>query len=71
LNTILNDLDNPDARIRKAAVEDVVQFESPDAIPALKAAMAATDDLDEKMRLKKAVDFLTPDAPDLAANPPQ
>ena len=59
LRQILRELDNPEPRIRDAAVDAAVQFKSPDAIPALKDAEAQATDLDEKVKLQKAIDFLS------------
>lgn len=59
LPPILADLNNPEREIRLAAIEATKQFGSKDAIPALKAAAAQTEDLEEKIALLKAADFLT------------
>jgi hypothetical protein len=58
LNTILSALGDPDAPVRKAAVEAAIQFGSQDAIPALQDAAAQTEDPQEKIDLLKAVEFL-------------
>jgi HEAT repeat protein len=59
LRQILGELDNPEPRIRQAAVDAAVQFKSPDAIPVLKDALAQATDLNEKVNLQKAIDFLS------------
>jgi len=59
LSQILRELDNPDPQIREAAVVAAVQFKSPDAIPALKDAEAQATNLDEKVKIQKAIDFLS------------
>jgi hypothetical protein len=59
LNIILSELNNPDPEIRSAAVTATVQFDSALAIPALKNAYSRADDPDEKIKIKKAIDFLT------------
>jgi HEAT repeat protein len=59
LSNILADLTNPDKEIRVAAIEAARQFGSADAIPALKAAADATDDLQEKNDDLQAADFLS------------
>ena len=58
LMTILSELNNPEVRIRKAAIEASVQFGSRDAIPALREALATADDPVEKAEITRAVDFL-------------
>jgi HEAT repeat protein len=59
LQQILRELDNPEPSIRTAAVEAAVQFKSPDAIPALKDAEDQATNLDEKVTIQKAIDFLS------------
>lgn len=59
LHVILSELNNRDPRIREAAVTASVQFKSPDAIPALRDAYPGTDDLEEKVRIARAIDFLS------------
>jgi hypothetical protein len=59
LRQILTELNNPEPKIRAAAVQATVQFESPDAIPALKEALAQTTDLDEAVALRNAIHFLS------------
>ncbi len=60
LQQILGELDNAEPRIRAAAVEAAVQFKSPDAIPALQSAFERATDLDEKLNIRHAIEFLTP-----------
>ena len=59
LSNILGDLTNADKEIRVAAIEATKQFDSTDAIPALKAAAEATDDVQEKSDYLEAADFLS------------
>jgi hypothetical protein len=59
LSNILAGLTNSEKEIREAAIESVKQFGSTDAIPALKAAAEATDNLQEKIAYLEAADFLT------------
>ena len=59
LSNILSDLTSPDKEIRAAAIEAAEQFGSSNAIPALKGVAANTDDLQEKVALLEAVDFLS------------
>jgi hypothetical protein len=63
LNSILSELNNPDAEIRDAAVIAAVQFKSADAIPALQEAYLRADDPEEKLSIRKAVEFLEPASP--------
>jgi HEAT repeat protein len=58
LKTILSELNNQDPEIRKTALAAAVDFGSLDAIPALKNQLAWTDDLQEKMDITKAIEFL-------------
>ena len=60
LNTILSELNNPDAEIRQAAITASVQFKSADAIPALQDAYTRADDPEEKISIRKAIEFLAP-----------
>jgi hypothetical protein len=60
LSSILSELNNPEAEIRDAAVMAAVQFKSADAIPALQDAYARTDELEEKVSIRKAIEFLEP-----------
>src|ERR1035437_4153950 len=59
LSNILAQLTNPNEDIREAAIEAAKQFGSTNAIPALKAAADATDDLQEKIAYLEAADFLS------------
>jgi HEAT repeat protein len=59
LDTILSELSNPEPRIREAAVEAAVQFKSSVAVPALRDAAGHADDPGEKIRLLKAIEFLS------------
>lgn len=69
LSNILVRLISKDQEIRAAATEAARQFGSTSAIPALKTAAAATDDLREKIEYLEAAEFLTlPALP--FANPP-
>jgi len=58
LSSILADLNSADKEIRMAAIQAAVQFGSTNAIPALRTAAANDQDLDEKIALLKAADFL-------------
>jgi len=58
LSNILADLTNTNKEIREAAIEATKEFGSTDAIPALKAAADATDDISDKIAYLEAVDFL-------------
>ena len=59
LTNIVAALSSPDAKVRSAAVDATRELGSKDAIPALKAAAAATEDKDEKLALLEAAHFLT------------
>jgi hypothetical protein len=59
LASILSDLTSPEKDIREAAIEAAKQFDSTNAIPALKAAAAAADDPHEKIELLEAAEFLS------------
>jgi|ERR1022692_3958668 HEAT repeat protein len=59
LSVIEADLTNPEKEIREAAIEATKEFGSKDAIPALNAAVANSDDTEEKIDLLEAVDFLS------------
>jgi hypothetical protein len=59
LSNILASLTSPEKEIRAAAVEAARQFDSTNAISALKAAANATDDLREKIECLEAAEFLT------------
>jgi hypothetical protein len=58
LSNILADLNSPEKEIRMAAIEAAVQFRSTNAIPVLQNAAANDQDVEEKIALLKAVDFL-------------
>ena len=58
LNHIVAGLTSPEKEIREAAIEATKQFGSKDAIPALQAAVAGATDIDEKIALLDAADFL-------------
>ena len=58
LRTILSELVNRDAEIRKTAVQASVQFGSRDAIPALADAATQTDDPRERVAIQEAIEFL-------------
>ena len=59
LTPILAALASPEREIRDAAVEAAREFGSAEAIPALKAAADQTQDLEEKIALLEAADFLS------------
>ena len=58
LDVILSELTNADPQIRKAALEATIQFASRDAIPKLAEVASQTDDPQEKIALKDAIEFL-------------
>lgn len=58
LSNILNDLNSPEKEIRMAAIEAAKQFESTNAIPALKAAAANAVDSQEAIAMLQAADWL-------------
>lgn len=60
LSSILSELNNPEAKIRDAAVMASVQYKSADAIPALQDAYTRTDEPEEKVSIRKAIEFLEP-----------
>ena len=68
LSNILADLTSPENEIRDAAIEATIQFGSTNAIPALKAAAAKTDDTDEQIALLEAAKFLS--LPSLSSSEP-
>ncbi len=68
LSNILTALTNSNREIREAAIESAKQFGSTDAIPALKAAANATENIQEKIAYLEAADFLT--VPTLEYNGP-
>jgi len=58
LNSILSELNNNDADIRKGAIEAVKQFGSMDAVPKLEEAAARSTNGTEKKELEEAIEFL-------------
>jgi hypothetical protein len=58
LKTILSELENPDQRIRQAALTATIDFGSKDAIPNLQNEMNWATDPQEKVDIKKAIEFL-------------
>jgi hypothetical protein len=58
LSNILADLNSPEKEIRMAAIDAAVQFHSTNAIPVLQSAAANDQDMEEKIALLKAADFL-------------
>ena len=58
LSAILAELNNPNEDIREAAVLGAVQFKSVDAVPALMDAYNRTEEPEEKLSIRKAIDFL-------------
>jgi hypothetical protein len=59
LSNILADLTSPEKEVRDAAIEAAKQFGSTNAIPTLKATADNTSDLQEKIALLEAADFLS------------
>ena len=59
LSNILADLTSSEKEIRDTAIEAAKQFGSTNAIPTLKAAADNTDDIQEKIALLEAADFLS------------
>lgn len=59
LHVILSELTNSDARIRKAALEATIQFDSTNAIPTLKQVAETAQDPVEKQELLDAAKFLS------------
>lgn len=51
-------LGHSDPEVREAAVDVIVQYVGRDGIPRLRAAMAATDSLDEKKNIQEAIEFI-------------
>lgn len=68
LSNILVRLTSSDKEVRAAAIEAAQQFGSTNAIPALKAAADASDDLREKIEYLEAAELLT--LPPLPFNSP-
>jgi len=58
LKTILSELENPETEIRQTALSATIQFGSRDAIPVLQNEMNWATDPQEKVDIKKAIDFL-------------
>jgi hypothetical protein len=58
LHAILEDLRHPEREVRETAIRAVKEFGSTNAIPSLKAAVDATEDIEEKMALLEAEKFL-------------
>jgi hypothetical protein len=58
LKSILSEMENPDAEVRKAALTASVDFGSKDAIPALQNELNWATDPQEKVEIQKAIDFL-------------
>lgn len=58
LKTIVSELNDGNAQVRRAAVAATVQFGSADAIPALRNQLSLTDDPREKAAIQDAIDFL-------------
>jgi|GEM_PF-518992 len=71
LPSVLADLKSSEPEIREAAIQAVKQMGNPDAVPALKAAAAATD-ARERVELLDAADFIAlPDLPPPVASAPK
>jgi hypothetical protein len=58
LKIILSQMENPEPSIRKAALDAAISFGSRDAIPVLQNEMAYATDPQEKVDIKKAIEFL-------------
>lgn len=58
LPLIVNELGNPEQKIRAAAIRAAVDLGNRDAIPALQNQWAQTDDPQEKLDIQHAIDFL-------------
>jgi hypothetical protein len=58
LKTILSEMENPEPEIRQAALSATIQLGSQDAIPTLQNEMNWATDLEEKVAIKKAIEFL-------------
>ena len=56
LGTILSELGNRDPSIRKAAIEAAIQFGNRDAVPSLKEAALQSDDPEEKLAIRDAIE---------------
>jgi len=59
LKTILSEMENPEPEIRKAALSATIDFGSKDAIPTLQNEMNWATDLDEKIAIRKAIEFIS------------
>ena len=59
LNLILVSLTDVNPQIRAAALDATVQFDRPEAIPALQDALALEPAPQEKVNLQNAIDYLT------------
>ena len=68
LSNILADLTSPEKDIREAAIEAAKQFDSTNAIPALKAAAVNSTNTDEQIEMLQAAEFLT--LPSISDLPP-
>jgi len=58
LKIILSQLENPNPEIRQAALSATIDFHSKDAIPTLQNEMNWAADPEEKVAIKKAIEFL-------------
>jgi len=58
VSEIMASLGDPDPAIRRAAIDACVQSKKAETIPALKDALDQSTDLDEKVHIQKAIDFL-------------
>jgi hypothetical protein len=58
LKVILSEMHNPDPEIRKSALSATIDFGSQEATPALQNEMAWAEDPEEKLAIKKAIEFL-------------
>lgn len=67
LSNILADLKSPEKDVRMAAIDATVQFDDTNAVPILRNTATNTEDLDEKVALLKAADFLA--LPDVTIAP--
>jgi len=59
LQVILQDLNNSDPDIRKAAIEATIQYGSRDAIPSLENAAYWAETPQEKTEIAQAIEFLS------------
>ena len=58
LKVILSELENPEPEIRQQALSSTIDFGSKDAIPVLQNEMAYATDPEEKVAIKKVIEFL-------------